>query len=371
LPVRLDPKRFGPLILMANLTIACGGNSRAGRSSGEIDTMRVIVVDTIGCEFGDSSQVFGMIVDAERLPSGGVAVLDAAACCLRVFDEGGRESIRAGGRGPGPGEFQMPVSLAVLPNGGMAVSDMAASRITIFNRAGAPISEISDFFPLPPVSIAGLDESTLVGASVRFLSGTNGASSSLILCTYHSGPEPETILAEYPLSPDADGRDGQEPDFRFAVDQSGNIYVAERSDSLLLVNGYRSDGREVLALQQHFDRIPFTKDRAQGELHLSVNVINGCATTGTVSSAGPANRITVRDIGVDAVGRIWLEMGDRETPYFRVLSAGGSDLFIALVDTATISSDARFSITPYGMIAYDFDPIDWPKVYVLDVAPRQ
>ena len=59
-------------------------------------------------------------------------------------------------------------------------------------------------------------------------------------------------------------------------------------------------------------------------------------------------------------------MGDTGETYFRIFSPAGELLHIAVPDES-IPDDARFTISPEGMLAYDSDPEDWPKIYLIGV----
>ncbi len=81
-----------------------------------------------------------------------MAVLDAGKAMLQIFTTEGEELFTAGRRGSGPGEYTMPLGLAVI-SGGFVVSDIAGGKLLIFDSTGASTGEITGFFPVPPVRI--------------------------------------------------------------------------------------------------------------------------------------------------------------------------------------------------------------------------
>ncbi|MCK5131800.1 MAG: hypothetical protein KAR40_06560 [Candidatus Sabulitectum sp.] len=60
-------------------------------------------------------------------------------------------------------------------------------------------------------------------------------------------------------------------------------------------------------------------------------------------------------------------MGDMRAPCFRVYSPEGY-LWAVAVPDGTIDRRAECSISPYGLLAFDPDPDDWPKIYLLGVS---
>ena len=90
----------------------------------------------IGTIDGASEYVFGQIRDLTPLGDGGVAVLDAQASAVRVFDSDGSHRFSVGSEGDGPGELQVPLAIAALVGDTLAVYDVAQGRVTRFGPDG-------------------------------------------------------------------------------------------------------------------------------------------------------------------------------------------------------------------------------------------
>ena len=91
----------------------------------------------LGSLDGRLEEQFGTVSDVVPLADGGVAVLDGQAAEIRLFDSDGVYRMSLGSKGPGPGEFQSPIELALLTGDTLAVYDALTRRITRFGPGGA------------------------------------------------------------------------------------------------------------------------------------------------------------------------------------------------------------------------------------------
>lgn len=82
------------------------------------------------------------VIGAVALPSGGIAVLQARAERLLLFDSAGRYERGIGRRGAGPGEFDLPTKIGRRGDS-LWVFDRALSRITVFRTSGELVRTIA------------------------------------------------------------------------------------------------------------------------------------------------------------------------------------------------------------------------------------
>jgi hypothetical protein len=81
--------------------------------------------------------MLAMVADIESGPFGRVYVLDSKFKKVSIFENSGElHQVVLGGFGHGPGEFQLPTTMAVADDGQIVVFDYALSRLTMFNTAG-------------------------------------------------------------------------------------------------------------------------------------------------------------------------------------------------------------------------------------------
>ena len=363
------------LLPIAALMLGCGGpgpRSSSGSSRpSPVDTMLITVSDTVGVEYGDSTQTFGMLMDAEWTPDGDIAVLDLYRCSVQIFSPEGEELHRLGGRGAGPGEFQAPISMAVLPGGGIAANDLVGGKLVFFGGDLEVTEEVTGYFPSPPERIEGFDDSTVVALFFRITIGEEGAEGSIQLARFGFQAEPEIVYEELPMSLDMNmGEPGSEADprFEFCCDAAGGVvYMSELSDSMLLVRAFDRDGREISRFREDFDRRRIPEDERGEVAAIMLMVGQDGAVADTRFQPDPAEfRTVVRDIGLDASGNLWLQMEHTGDTHFRVYSPAGDLLSVAFPEHPATLDDCEYTITPYGMLAFEPNPDDWPKVYLLE-----
>ena len=134
-----------------------------------MDTLIIAVTDTIGVEMGDSSYVFGMLMEVAHGADGNIIALDMNRACLSVYSPDGEFISSIGSPGPGPGEFLIPIGFAVMADGGIAVSDAVARNISFFDAEGVFREVMDGFFPTPPMSIEGCPDGGFVGQSMSMV----------------------------------------------------------------------------------------------------------------------------------------------------------------------------------------------------------
>ena len=368
-------------IMLAALTVAafsgCGGEAESVSSSdetslpGQVDTLVLAVTDTIGLEMGDSSYVFGMIMSAAYRADGDIIVLDMQKACLSVYSSDGEYIGNIGAPGPGPGEFQIPVDFAVFPDGGIAVTDAISRVISYFDAEGSYINMIDGFFPTPPMSIEGSQDGALVGQHMPMVMTGEDMELSLELSKWTDNAEPYLTYFSKPMEMDFSGEGRASvtrgPEFEFAVGPDGSVLLAEISDTLFSVTGFSPEGEEFLSILEERERTPMTPEEIDaGGLGMSIMVMNGEASAdmNRMETTYPWRNV-IGSIGVDSQSRIWVELASEDLPVFQVYDYSGRLLFIAVTDVEfTPVTRPTFRVDTGGVLAYDQDPMDYPKIYL-------
>ena len=370
-------------IILAALTIAafvgCGGEAESPSSSvltEQVDTLLLAVTDTIGLEMGDSSYVFGMILQAAHGADGNIIALDMQKACLSVYSHGGGFIGNIGAPGPAPGEFQIPVDFAVFSDGSIAVTDAISRVISYFDADGSYTGMMSGFFPTPPMSIEGCPDGALVGQHMPMIMTGENMEMSLELSKWNA--EPCLTYLSKPMELEFSG-EGQAsstggPDFDFAVGPDGSVLVAEISDTLFSVTGFSPEGEEFLNIHEVRDRTPMTQEEIDaGGLGMSIMVMNGEASAdmNRMETTYPWRNV-IGSIGVDSQSRIWVELACEDLPVFQVYDYSGELLFIAVTDVEfTPITRPSFKVDAGGVLAYDQDPMDYPKIYLFELVEQE
>lgn len=362
------------ILTVALLAISCGEVDRSGRSSPAAppDTFGLCSVDTIGVEIGDSSYVFGTVMQASAGPEGTTYVLDMQRCLLSVFDERGEIVRTLGGKGGGPGELQLPLDFALLSGGGVAVNDLQAARIFLYDARGDYRDAIEGFFPVPPVSIAGGDSGLIVGQSHRMSTGGDRFSMREEICLWGTeSSEPLGVIKsmdiEVEMTPEGP-RIGRGDHLAFDASDDGDIFVAVVSTDTYLVEGFDSDGRRFLTIERPWERVPKTEEEmSRTGTGITVTRDNEGTSTETHQVEDPVPwRNAIESVGVDGQGRIWVRLGSVLTPTFEVYDLSGELLFVAR--GPTLSPGCEIAVNEYGIVAFERNPEDYPKVVRLKVS---
>jgi len=74
---------------------------------------------------------------------GHMYILDEQAGNIKTYDQNGRFLKTIGKKGQGPGEFGLPISLAVMPSQNIIVNDMGQRKILFFDREGNYLKQLS------------------------------------------------------------------------------------------------------------------------------------------------------------------------------------------------------------------------------------
>lgn len=129
--------------LLLTLVCACGRSERpaAGPADWQLDPTPVLAV---GDTEDSDSAMFGKVSDVRLLPTGALAVADAGASAVLLFDSTGAPLGKLGRKGRGPGEFAGQISLARLSDDAVAVWDPSQSRWSAVRVGDAEIPLLPD-----------------------------------------------------------------------------------------------------------------------------------------------------------------------------------------------------------------------------------
>jgi len=143
-------------LLVLGLVVACGsGTEPPARASTRdsagvtiVENARPLAADSVAflvdsapaVEIGDAAdphEEFGRISGVVRLSEGVIVVADGGSQELRFFDSTGVWTRTAGGKGGGPGEFDMIGAVFPLGPDSLAVYDINHRRISVFGADGS------------------------------------------------------------------------------------------------------------------------------------------------------------------------------------------------------------------------------------------
>lgn len=360
--------------------IFCGGDSDSEidassvPESAGIDTVHVSVTDTLGLLMGDSTKVFGTITQASYGSDGSIFVLDGQKARLGIYTSDLNFVRFVGRRGSGPGEFQYPQSFAFLRDGRLAVCDWGAGSVVFFDSTLNYIEHLTGYYPDSPRYIVAGPGNTYVAMNMSLQQDEEGIRGSSFIARFSDSIEHDHIYDSWPLMITAYG-DPEDPDLSigrvdqdFDSDISGTVYLAERDDSTYLVETFLPDGLVDTLVQKDWERVEKSQQQLEQQLYEE--------TRQEGQGGGQMGRRTIQDIfpylnaigsvDVDTSGNIWVGQGYTETPTFEIYSPSGQLKYVAVIPELTGTRGLEYCFHN-GYLAYDRQPEDYPKVYMLEL----
>ncbi len=363
------------LIFITSAVLSCAGTDEETETPREpgIDTVVVSISDTLGLLIGDSNYVFGTITQASLGEDGRLYVLDGQLGRLVIFSEE-LEFVRYVGRpGSGPGEFQYPQSFAFLGDDRLAVCDWGAGSVVFFDSAFQYVDHLTGYYPDSPRYIVPGPGSTYVAMNIELEQSEGETEGSSFIARFGQGMEPEHIYDSWPLMITMYG-DPEDPDVSIGrVDQDfdsnleGTVYLTERDDSTYLVEVFLADGTVDTLVNKSWERIEKSQEQRQEEFYEETRNQN--------EDGSQMGRRTVQDIylwlnavgsiDIDPDGNIWVGQAYTVMPTFEVYSPSGELRYVAVIPELVTVKGLEYCFRN-GFLAYDRQPVDYPKVYILE-----
>jgi len=309
-----------------------------------IDTVALSVTDTIGVFYGDTTLEFGSLNRVRIDEHGNIFALDGRKSTLKVFSFEGDLQETIGRFGSGPGEFQYHTGFVFLRDGGLLVSDFGGNALLFFDTTCAFDHQIPGFFPVAPVEPVTGPGNTFIAGSMDIHQNEDGYSGTSFLGRYTGEDmDPELIYRSYPLIITMSITNGEQNvnvdnvDCVWESDLNGAVYFAVRSDSTYCVERFDPDANPSIIVERGWERIPKTE-----VYHLAIETLS-----------------------TDQDGNVWVGQGYTSIPTFEVYNEAGELLRVVTIPELEGIRGLRFCFLN-GMLAYDYAPVDYPKIYLLD-----
>lgn len=130
-------------------------NHRPAWGASSAWTLAAVPTLEIGTLDGQSGYLFDGIAGVAQLSDGTIVVADGGSSELRFFDAQGELVSVAGGRGEGPGEFELMATLGRAAGDSIWVYDFALRRITLFTGNGALVRTTAIGPEIPTLGAVG------------------------------------------------------------------------------------------------------------------------------------------------------------------------------------------------------------------------
>lgn len=364
--------RKGSLILCAAVSLLCFGCGESKWSESFPGRSQIVVMDSIGVEYGDSSMVFGSISDAEFSSSGEIFVLDQVACCIRKYSPEGDCIQTLLRRGNGPGETVFPSEIALMPGGEIIVRDMRKTSLMVVDENGEQLSEFVDWSLIfPPEAIVAVDSGSFAGYEPN-LTAEGSDYIAVFKPALYSLSDAER-LTQYMadsmmvvVERMAGSLNGLQGTSHMTADARGRVFYTRSTWDEYEVRCWDQGGSPLFSFSLDIPPVEKTPEEIQRETDYAR--IRFASMGGTLPEGfepEPYHNL-VENIGVDSQGNLWVQRGTEERPVFDIVSPEGEH-----AGTAEFPRAGRFwefRITPYGSLAWNLDPESGvQKVYILDL----
>jgi len=344
---------------------------------------QLVVVDSIGVEFGEDEYMLALPTDPTYSPDGRIFVVDRLKHNVMVYSPEGEFLHSIGREGEGPGEFNMPSTVELLPDrsvlitssGGYAVFDSTFSFIEQYLATGYSMMSIREI----------LDDRSFIGTKMSLHVVETGPVSTTTLGRWELfEEEPKTIFYSYDnvwdlSSPGIiDFTESREDNLLYCASPDGHVFYARSSIDELSIHCCNPSGSEYLIIEdENIHQVRKTQDEMDAEIHNFRSLINAMGARSGRSAddveiiLDPYKQI-IDEMFVDGQDRLWVRIGIYPGTVYRVYDFDGNVLFYAEVDYAGNQLDLNnwaINGDENGILAVNESLEDYQRVYILELRP--
>lgn len=144
----LPERTVAKCVSMFALVIVVGACGRADAPSAPLEEGVSLVLEdrpetSIGVTSGRAPELFNGVADAMRLSDGTIVIADCGSSELRFFDAEGGHLRTVGGKGEGPGEFEILRRIFRVSGDTLGASDDFLKRVSIIDPSGEIVTTLS------------------------------------------------------------------------------------------------------------------------------------------------------------------------------------------------------------------------------------
>jgi hypothetical protein len=358
-------------LLLAMLAPSCE-NTGSGSTEPWPDRIDLVVIDSAGTETGDSS--FGAIGDVCFDSQGRILVLDQARGYVNVYSREGEAITLVGGQGSGPGELNLPLSIARLGDGRIFVLDPMSNSYELFDGSDySYLEEVALWDNNPPMDPCGLDGDFYIGLKFEMDQSDGTLTGLSTLGRFRMGEaDPQVIYfsSEFPVDPGDLGSlvKNMLRSVVFTGDPQGRIFYSEMSTQNYEITACGIDGTELFHITADISPVSrSTEEMDEEKAYMEHWVSRMGGMNGMPIEWKPEPcRWMVSGLGVDGRQRLWVQRGTETMPVFDVFDMTGEHIFSVRLPREGM--DWRFHIESEGMLAWEEDPENGvQKVFVIEI----
>ncbi|MBD3277297.1 MAG: 6-bladed beta-propeller [Candidatus Aegiribacteria sp.] len=369
--------KYCATVLISILLIASCGS---GEENAPVETTTDVSVDTlevvmqIGTEFGDSTNTFGDIMDAEIDDEGNILVLDRIMAELKQYDSDGNYVRHIARSGNGPGELFMPWDMFRFPDERLMVMDPGKRGFVVFDDSLSFVEEIGLWQQNQPFMSCAISDSQFASYKASLDMTETDLTITRRVAQYTYGSEEWDMLywsdsLTFPL--DDVRRDRSllfsniEEPITICSDQSGTVFFSLKDEDNYSVTGWNPMGEVILDISFDLEPMEKTSEEMKAE---STYVTNYVARGGEVQWEFQPNpyRDMVLEIDIGTDGNLWVRTGEESFPFFDLFDPESGEL----VGHAVYPAEGftwNTEVCSNGILAWEEDPPEGYQVlYVLE-----
>ena len=360
------------LIVITIVLTSCSDNSDQTESydihQGSDSLVMIEVVDSIGVELGDSNYVFGSIRAIDRGPHGEILILDNVKHCIMVYSSRGDFIDQIGRYGHGPGEFGSASFFEVLGDGSICVDDENGWLRFDSDWEYTDSREVSSANLMQTVSVG---QRQIVGVESIF-GNTNGdlsVTKNIALWSDSTPGDPDHVFYTkvYPVE---EPQDVYVVDFNpmlFTADET-HVFIAPEPKQNPIIYVFSLEGSPLDTLELNYPEVEKTQQEIEEDIAFyETRVMTSTSGEKQVDWEPAPYRDMIRSLGVDSLGRLWVQRGFELSPSFDVFDPVTFEhLFAASMANREDASDWQFSISKHGIVAYTEDPSMYYKALIIE-----
>lgn len=356
-------------VYISIILISCNTNISNSEDDENNTTIKLIITDSIGVDFGDLGYVFGNVVDVAQLQNSNQVFLDPVNGTFAIFSQSNEFIESHHFVGVGPGEYQEPSSVCSSPNGTIHVVDFSSSKIIRYNADFEYLDEITGFDPLPPVFIDGFTNSDFVGLQVTYTIEGETLYTGYRVASWSNTAEPTTVFMSQLERYDTGGL----TNILFAATFDGIVYCSPLSYDTYNIVAYNENGDTLFSILQEFELTEKTSEELYNEHPGYVIPTPGFDSDDRIAfyeSWEPDQyRYAISGLYTDGLDRLWVRTGkgDNEGIIFDVYDRNGEFICNVCPDLPVGARYWEMKFWDDVAVLFDTNPSDFSKVYILSI----
>lgn len=329
-----------------------------------VDTL--VTVIQIGTEYGDSTNTFGMIVDAAIDNAGNILILDRTFANLRLFDSQGKYVRNVTRSGNGPGELNLPWDMFHFEDGRLMVLDPGKRGFIVFDDSLQLIEELNLWQQNPPFQSCAVSDSQFASFKAKFDVTENDVVIDRKVVLYTYGQENYDLLlwqdslvlprVEVRNDPSLIINNVEEP-IAICSNGSGIVYFTLKNGEDYFVTAWNTEGAEVLSISLELEPVAKNMEEIRTESEYITGWLqnNGSNVEPNWAFNPKPFKDMIVGIYIGPDDNLWVRRGNTETPFFDIFNPANGELLKQAIFMDNGYS-WKFEISRNGILAWEVDP---------------